>query len=216
MVESRRSSSAGRWPLAFALGLGSGCAVGDGTGDPGPWTQPIPAEQDGDIDFDPKGGVGSTTDEMPGASTMNPPPEPGASEDESGAPPMEEGTTTDAGPFVPGTDESTGHGDDDDEPQPLPPGDPLWAPCNEDADCDSGVCFFVIDGETQQPKSAYCSQSCAIPAADCPAPNTGNATPACLASDEGVSLCGLDCSYGQACPFGMECIPITAVARYCF
>jgi hypothetical protein len=211
MVESRTSSSARRW--ALSLVLGSGCAGGEGMSGPGPWAQPATAQEDEDIDVDPHGSEGSTTDDVPDGSTMNPPP-PGSSGDESGAPPMDEETTGGAWPPIPEDDETSSTSADDETPPP--PGEPLWAPCNEDADCEGGTCFFVLDGDTHQPISAYCSQSCSTPESDCSPPGTGNATPTCLSTDDGASLCGLDCSYGQSCPFGMECIDVTAVASYCF
>jgi hypothetical protein len=192
----------------LTIALAFGCAGGERTEGNAPWNVPV-GEQDGDIDVDPHDSDGSTTADEPGGGSMSPPPKTTTS-GESGDAPMPEETTTTGGVSDEGSSGESGEG------PTRPPGDPLWAPCNEEADCDSQVCFFLKDGETQEVLSAYCSESCVIPASDCPLPPTGNATAACLETTQGASLCALDCSFGQSCPFGMECFPITTVASYCF
>jgi hypothetical protein len=40
---------------------------------------------------------------------------------------------------------------------------------------------------------------------DCPPPNGGTASPACVTSDDGTSWCVLRCDDSVECPDGMDC-----------
>jgi hypothetical protein len=43
---------------------------------------------------------------------------------------------------------------------------PFMSPCNQDAECETGLCFLF------PAKGPYCSKPCSVPA-DCPPPSTG-------------------------------------------
>jgi hypothetical protein len=61
-----------------------------------------------------------------------------------------------------------------------------------------------------------CMPDCSGPmgSAECPAPWSGDAVPACREVDAGDWNCVLDCE-GATCPDGMSCAPST-IGSFCF
>jgi hypothetical protein len=101
-----------------------------------------------------------------------------------------------------GEDEDEDGGSTGTPAPPPPPGDPMWAHCSQDAQCDSGLCLIVlIDG---QAADGYCTDLCSNAQDDCDPAGGGTADRFCLPADDGTGVCGLDCD-GATCPAGMEC-----------
>ncbi len=75
--------------------------------------------------------------------------------------------------------------------------------------CSASEMFCLVDNN-MAPTAGACTQSPCDTEADCPAaPDTGDAPVACIGLGMGggePNACLLDCSAGQTCPDGMECI----------
>jgi hypothetical protein len=121
----------------------------------------------------------------------------GSGESSSGEPP-EDGSSG-------GGDESSS-GETTDGPPTMPTGDPMWAHCSGNDDCESGLCVVVEVGGAAA--DGYCTDTCNSAAFDCDDPNSGSASPVCITASEGENICALDCSAPATCPAGMSCIMI--------
>lgn len=105
---------------------------------------------------------------------------------------------------------------DDASDPPEPTGDPMYAPCDPNApNCADGFCLTITD-QFDNKLGSFCTGPCALPDQDCDLPASGTAEPACLVSNEGPSICTLDCGgKGLACPDGMQCIEFPGVEFRC-
>lgn len=107
----------------------------------------------------------------------------------------DDGTTTDPGD---GTESSTGDATTGDPGGTYPACDqnrmcPEEFPLCEPYDLPGGV-------------GSYCTIPCRNDG-DCPGPDNGDSYPACFGFAEKDAACYLDCSFGETCPVGMDCIP---------
>jgi hypothetical protein len=122
-------------------------------------------------------------------------------------------TTTDATTTVDGTTEDS-VGDSTSMGSDCNPACAMDEACLEDicvgadefyVSCPDGTCqfgFCVVDGMMSSVCTAQCEDE-----ADCPATGAGLAPARCIdVTGEGGPECVLDCSGGQACPVGMECV----------
>jgi hypothetical protein len=97
-----------------------------------------------------------------------------------------------------GTGTGTGGGTDTGGEATYPPCDPLGMPqCPKPWE----GCYI---GSTITHN--VCTMACENPEEDCPAPNGGDAVPAC--GGPAMDQCVLDCAGDAACPDGMECVPV--------
>lgn len=87
------------------------------------------------------------------------------------------------------------------------PEDGMYSECAGVGEC-IGLTTCVLVGAT-----GFCSNGgCADPVQDC-VPNPGAAStapPLCVDNGAGLMVCALSCSMGQACPGGMDCLPLGA------
>lgn len=87
------------------------------------------------------------------------------------------------------------------------PEDGMYSACTGVGDC-VGLTTCVVVGAT-----GFCSNGgCADPVQDCvPNPSaTSTAPPLCVDNGAGLMVCAVSCAGGQACPGGMECLPLGA------
>lgn len=108
----------------------------------------------------------------------------------------------------PATDSGTGDGGSSGSP-PVDeqPENGMYSECMGVGDC-VGLTTCVLTGAT-----GFCSNGgCADPVQDCvPNPSaTSTAPPLCVDNGAGMMVCALSCAGGQACPGGMECVPLGA------
>lgn len=87
-------------------------------------------------------------------------------------------------------------------------GDPAYGPCDFSVDplvgeCPKGEqCSILPTGEH------WCAIACNMDATDCPAIATGDAIVEC---SNFYMACALNCTDGEDCPDGMDCVPIAGV-----
>ena len=179
--------------LRLLLILSLTTALSTACGDDGP------AAEGGSDDSGTGTGSGSTasrtmttasTQTMTGGGTSTGPDE--TTGDTTSSPPDTGDTGTADGPNTEGSESSSGGS-----------GDPLYPPCQFDADpvCEEPymACYDFAMGYSA------CTSPCENDG-DCPQPTTGDAPAVCAGpmSDQ----CIVDCANGETCPDGMECVAV--------
>lgn len=118
------------------------------------------------------------------------------------------GGSADSGETSPAaTDSGSDGGSSGSPPVDEQPEDGMYSECAGVGDC-IGLTTCVVVGAT-----GFCSNGgCADPVQDCALnPSaTSTAPPLCVDNGAGLMVCALSCAGGQACPGGMECMPLGA------
>lgn len=199
-----------RASIVLAAVCGSSCAIEDGGGNPFDVQGPAPSNVTAadDPDGEPQDADDESTDDGGEDSSSSAPEDVDQGESSSGDDDMS-GTTSGPDP------DADGDADAGNEPGGQP-AEGMYSTCAMPTDC-VGVtlCVTIVD-PMQVPLGGFCTApGCANAAVDCIASPGGTATPMCLpltVNDMPDAACALDCTGGNTCPSGMECLDVTGAS----
>lgn len=86
----------------------------------------------------------------------------------------------------------------------------VYAACGASETCHEAGLRACVLLPSLPGQPGYCAGGCAADS-DCPAGQTGDAAPRCVAVAE-VSVCGLDCGEERTCPEGYVCLEVADAA----